>query len=578
MIRKQSSPSLEADMSLGSSQTDPSAAQWNSFAARVSKQAAAKDPFSKSPVTSPNHSTTVRHSQQRPLPANNVHLSNHYQNHKIHRPIPATGDLSNTGHHLFSEHPLCFCQKLASRSESGEYGVIYDCHYFSASSNKNICGFHVHQQAWQKMGAVIKKKQIVDDPELHSCPYFNFTYCVVFRTTNTSKKSSPLSPRCFCNKRARMFEIDHNSKHRIYFACPSSSSESSHGSKCNWFVWAEELAFVRPKEPHHNSVLPLLMKHESSPTSPPQVANIPRQLLDATTAATAAPKNREQHSLCLLTALTSTKLDSLQLSEYDRPKASTAEDQGDHTGEKGTMGQQKSLDELLYGSQHPYSITTTTTTDADNSKNSGNNRFIPTSVRRSTLTKVQEDDSYQQQEAAFNKAVIVTPNAPSDNEHQLRTLINALQERGMEREQHVNDLQTKLVFMQREMDHQKDVSEKQQRQLQMAIDTETSLRQHSEKQLASIEHALEIIMEENSTLFKELESRQSFSVVPREPKCQVCFSADVECAVVPCFHSGESRSPIILGLKTLLSVLISLTLLYSVLSVLCSQTEGMCYL
>jgi hypothetical protein len=375
-----------------------------------------------------------------------------------------------------------------------------------------------------------------------------------------------------------MYEIEHNSKRRICFTCP----DASFGFKCNWFAWAEEVAFIRPKKPHHSPVLPLLSKDESAPTSPPQAANIPQQLHDAATpTAVTSSKNREQHSLCLLTALTSTKLDSLKLSDYDRPTAFTAEDEEDRPGEKVTTDQQKSLDELLYGSQHPYNITTTATTDDDdrNNNNYMNNRFIPTSVRRNISTKVHEDDpcqqqqQQQQQEATLDKDAIVTRHALWDHVHQQHTLINTLQERGMEREQHVNDLQTRLVFMQREIDHLKDISEKQQRQMQLAIDTETSLRQHSEKQLSSIEQVLELLMEENSTLTLELESRQSSSVVPKEPKCQVCFSADVECAVVPCFHSGKSLLGSLHYLPNHLAFLV-----YSLLSLLCPQTEGMCHL
>ncbi|KAI8339078.1 hypothetical protein BC941DRAFT_422028 [Chlamydoabsidia padenii] len=548
MIRRCSSHLLEDDLSLDGPQTDPSAAQWNNFAAMVSKQAVTKDSPTKAPVTSPNHSTSTRN--QRPLTStvddnhhqhyyNNRHTYKQQQKQLGHSP-PQTVDLNSTSLNLFSEPPLCFCQKLASRSVSEEHGVIYDCHNMSGVLKQKMCGFHVHQQAWQRMGNQVKTKQVVDkdDPELWSCPYFNFTYCVVFRVTNQAKKASPLPPRCFCNKRTILTECDYNSKHRICFVCPL--------NKCNWMLWAEQVAFLRRTTPQHVTTSTDDTKAISGLLS--TAGTIPQQHSSSTATST----NREQHSLCLLTALTKNKMDSLKLFDYDLPSSNTASSNNSTIDETDTMthdhklaysgdGQQheqKSIDELLYGSQSSYITTnqdlTATMMPHDTIK------LIPTSVRRNTLAvKHSDEDTQQKSPTPPPPSSHVTPlpqDALWDHIHQQHILINSLQEQGAERIREMGQLQKTVFSIQQENDSLKVSLEKLKKQMQNTIDTETKLRQMDQQKVSCLEVALENLLEENTQLVAEMGKKHTVPV-PIVSKCQVCYNVDVECALVPCFHA-----------------------------------------
>lgn len=159
--------------------------------------------------------------------------------------------------HLFSDPPLCFCRKPASRSETLEYGVLYDCHWMNHANDQTniICGFHIHNAAWRTMGETIDSSQYVDKhhPELVTCPYFNFTFCVAFNLTNTIKTSSPRGrPQCFCQRQVILHESD--DKERLCFVCPNFYKDGAK-PKCSWFLWADELAFSRPKYPRHGPEL-----------------------------------------------------------------------------------------------------------------------------------------------------------------------------------------------------------------------------------------------------------------------------------------------------------------------------------
>ncbi|ORX60274.1 hypothetical protein DM01DRAFT_1332426 [Hesseltinella vesiculosa] len=153
--------------------------------------------------------------------------------------------------------PLCFCQQPATKSYSDEFGVFFDCHYMDENStlptsppqpSSHICGFHVHDQAWQK----ILRDEPVHDQELEACPYFNFTYCVYFQKTNNYDKACPPVPKCFCNSRVILHEALFPTKTRLQFVCPNFYLENAR-TKCSWLLAPEELAFRKPKNPRHDA-------------------------------------------------------------------------------------------------------------------------------------------------------------------------------------------------------------------------------------------------------------------------------------------------------------------------------------
>ncbi|KAI8092800.1 uncharacterized protein BX664DRAFT_236605, partial [Halteromyces radiatus] len=75
-----------------------------------------------------------------------------------------------------------------------------------------------------------------------------------FRVSNIFKKSSPRAPRCFCNRRVILSECDYKLERRLCFVCPNFYIDGAR-PKCSWFLWAEELAFNKPKYPRHSQQL-----------------------------------------------------------------------------------------------------------------------------------------------------------------------------------------------------------------------------------------------------------------------------------------------------------------------------------
>ncbi|ORZ21268.1 hypothetical protein BCR42DRAFT_320899, partial [Absidia repens] len=125
--------------------------------------------------------------------------------------------------------------------------------YQKDTERTHICGFHVHQQAWQEIGDLVKSKQVVNktNQELSTCPCFNFTFCVTFCLSNAMKRSSPPAPRCFCNLPAVLSERNWNHKKRICFVCRNFYIDGAK-PKCSWFMWADEVAFNKPNYIRHS--------------------------------------------------------------------------------------------------------------------------------------------------------------------------------------------------------------------------------------------------------------------------------------------------------------------------------------
>ncbi|CAJ0909019.1 1161_t:CDS:2 [Entrophospora sp. SA101] len=85
----------------------------------------------------------------------------------------------------------------------------------------SICGFHVHQPIWNELcyGRGSQKNH----PELNTCPFFNFTYCVFFETINGFPINTPSVPRCYCNKPIVLRRIGANSNNfgKWFMSCAS---------------------------------------------------------------------------------------------------------------------------------------------------------------------------------------------------------------------------------------------------------------------------------------------------------------------------------------------------------------------
>ncbi|KAI8066821.1 hypothetical protein BC940DRAFT_319681 [Gongronella butleri] len=140
--------------------------------------------------------------------------------------------------------------------DSQEFGEVYDCHYVdpanplpSGAPSGHICGFHVHGHAWR---LALQNGGTIADNELRACPFFNFTYCILYHRTNLLPKSCPPVPECFCSRRVALKETNvGGGQIRLKFVCPNFYIDHAK-PKCSWFLWADELAFTKPKHRRHD--------------------------------------------------------------------------------------------------------------------------------------------------------------------------------------------------------------------------------------------------------------------------------------------------------------------------------------
>lgn len=152
--------------------------------------------------------------------------------------------------------PLCFCGKLARKTTIYGHGVLYDCHWWTVESEKRICGFHIHGYAWDMFRKVLEtgKHFSEHDPELRTCPYFNYTFCVLFHITNGYLvRHLKTSPKCFCQLPVIMSEkIEYRRPLRIsiVFKCRNYDIAGAK-PKCLYMLSAEQVPFIKPKQSIH---------------------------------------------------------------------------------------------------------------------------------------------------------------------------------------------------------------------------------------------------------------------------------------------------------------------------------------
>ncbi|CAJ0639452.1 8007_t:CDS:2 [Entrophospora sp. SA101] len=113
-----------------------------------------------------------------------------------------------------------------------------DC---SKSKENKICAFHVHQPIWNEMcrGESLNNNH----PELNTCPFFNFTFCVIFNTITEFPINIPAVPRCYCGKPIVLRRIirRHN-KGKWFMSCASYQIPGAR-PKCAWFEWANKVLY-----------------------------------------------------------------------------------------------------------------------------------------------------------------------------------------------------------------------------------------------------------------------------------------------------------------------------------------------
>ncbi|CAG8754872.1 8083_t:CDS:2, partial [Ambispora leptoticha] len=187
---------------------------------------------------------------------------------------------------LAVELPNCFCNVPASSVYSEEFGLLYECHYrhanpwqkvvdqytkenddkenggsnqeeegakvnvdpssrhtcsLNSGSSNGFCGFHVHKRSWDMfMRAYMRNERVKRcERELSICPYFNFTFCIVFGIQNEYPKRHPPAPNCFCGKPVVLRTARDS---RLMFSCANYHISGAR-PKCTWHLYAEEVPF-----------------------------------------------------------------------------------------------------------------------------------------------------------------------------------------------------------------------------------------------------------------------------------------------------------------------------------------------
>ncbi|CAJ0908988.1 1153_t:CDS:2 [Entrophospora sp. SA101] len=117
----------------------------------------------------------------------------------------------------------------------------------------SICGFHVHQPIWNELcyGRGSQKNH----PELNTCPFFNFTYCVFFETINGFPINTPSVPRCYCNKPIVLRRIGANSNNfgKWFMSCASYQIPGAR-PKCAWFKWPGLVKYDSKDQCSHDDI------------------------------------------------------------------------------------------------------------------------------------------------------------------------------------------------------------------------------------------------------------------------------------------------------------------------------------
>ncbi|KAJ8662667.1 hypothetical protein O0I10_001631 [Lichtheimia ornata] len=232
---------------------DPGANKWIDYATRQSQENEPRlqaSPSSSLPPPRLSESRSFSHEQQyRPFLDGNkgCHVMNDKSNSTTTRQPSYQPNLCHANivkPRELSDHPLCFCGKIASERKAKKEGdiTVYECGYNQhqgLTSSIVICTFHMHKGPWLKYQWRMRKERPVfqDDDDLSSCDMFNYTFCVLFQAHNTFPLRPLRTPLCYCNVPAEVYscvEMDH----RYFAGCHTDL-------KCLWTLPAEDIRVLR---------------------------------------------------------------------------------------------------------------------------------------------------------------------------------------------------------------------------------------------------------------------------------------------------------------------------------------------
>ncbi|KAI8091469.1 uncharacterized protein B0P05DRAFT_527681 [Gilbertella persicaria] len=432
-----------------------------------------------------------------------LHYQQQQQQNKGYYVIPNKEQLAA----ILPEKTLCFCSKPAYRSYTLEYGPILECGNFANDptidsdppihrlQKQFVCGFHVHETSWKRVCDQIRQKNTVHSEytELRTCPLYNFTYCTMFRLTNSFKMDTPtILPECFCH---RPVVMRIHPKEGVQFACKNSFVDGA--PKCSWVLKASEVAFPRPKYRIHtfvdNDTYIQQKQHKVKEIKKKSAEDYEREHKHELLAAlTGSSHNIPEEKLCLLNQK-AINFNDLVLEEEKRQKALIVP--------TCVMANKKA----------PRQLSTTTSTSSCSSASSA----VTSSIQyfSADMEIIVKENADLKLDVTKNRRTIELLNASMDDIKQKNT-----------------KLKTEVSRLQKDMYRSQNEKEE-----------ETVLRMNCQERLTSIELDFVRLMNEKEKIQEELllhieEKKKLSGHEDDRTKCVLCFTQLIEYCLVPCYH------------------------------------------
>ncbi|KAF7726854.1 hypothetical protein EC973_008361 [Apophysomyces ossiformis] len=492
---------------------------------------------------------------------------------------------------LMPDPPRCFCGKTASQMHTPEFGTIYECHDMNAPTKPpcdmtnehignaakvirvptHICGFHVHQRAWDQFRKTLETGSNVDHhhPELDVCPAFNYTFCVIFRAMNEFPKRPPPVPRCFCNMPVIMRKITDAKTARMSFTCKNFDVEGAK-PKCSWILWAEEVPFIKPRYPLH--AVGRASKSEDAKESE-DVESASKQSESPTKS---PPDQPEQMTFVLRGGNAKFRLEN-ESDQKEHAKAKM-EPKATQNLSKETMLQllcKAKMPDMDHMDTHIETKGMKTGSQRTNATYDGPKELTPSSSISEESdssyatyycgisSPMTSNSDYIQQliqmpiEEKMSRQIVGTLCRSLDcrPEHLVQKFLQEIQrgrvESEIEKQKYIDEIaELKRAAESKESTIQRLYREKKEfdttvERLHQLIDAEMETRRNNQKRAIKLEVQMSELLIESETLKEEIQIFKE-KITSKDMKCRVCFHNNIDTALVPCFHCGKFYPRLIL--------------------------------
>ncbi|KAG0164858.1 hypothetical protein DFQ30_009309 [Apophysomyces sp. BC1015] len=595
-------------------QMDPAAARWLNYVEETSNSEPKRENFyhgrSSAPIDSRNPAHRMIGGRWRQVPASFARPET------FDRLPQSTDEEISKKLEAMPDPPLCFCNKPASKMYTPEFGTIYECYTMNAQNrNKStatyneltsstritrvpthICGFHIHQRAWDQFRRSLQFGSDVDPchAELDICPAFNYTFCVIFRVNNEFPKRSPPVPRCFCNIPVIIRNVEGKRNVRMSFTCKNFDVEGAK-PKCSWVLWAEEVPFIKPRYPLHaigrttetndldeppdsesdkqieKQLAPLDKNEEEDQEKNTAVAPsashseekqrevvsseeeeeeglppLPQQQQQQSMSVGGGPSCSDKAKNEMLQLLLNVKVPVIDHFNSNVPTedamntATTTRMKDEYTGPKDLTPSSSISEVGSQGSDSSCSTFCSVPTHPATSSLNGAEKYMEANAT------VEEEQQQPDQVSVPAPAPALEPvcKAGWADEKVLEELSNRLSDVEMEKEAHLEEIRKLKEAVESNASAIRRLYKEQggfqvaMEGLYRVIDEETATRRSNQKRTVELEVSLNELLIE-SELLQEKNETYKEKMMARDMKCRVCFHNNIDTAVIPCFHCGK---------------------------------------